>query len=195
MSKSSRIKPATSSSGAKDPSLANSQDAEGDGVVEATQIIEGPTPEPPTGPSFDPALETTQTAGLQEANHFEEQISVALEKLKRAQGAEYARAEESLNAQKEIVIEQYRQFVNVFGKFAKKPNLELFLHQLQKNQRDKPRAEFDRAMNRLITQYGKAQEAQRIFESMLAISNGFGPASKEFLREFFKWPPSDITDA
>lgn len=182
-----RRKPRTrSNSGAKSPSLVNSQDADEDDVV-ITHTIE-----PPAVPSLDPALETAHAAGLEA--EFQEQISEALEKLKRAQAAEYARAEESLNAQKKIVIEQFLELENVCGQFAEKKNVKLFTPQFQKNHRNKPRAEFDRAMNRLMAQYGKAQEGQKMFESMLAISDGFGQVSKEFLLELFKWPPSDITE-
>jgi hypothetical protein len=46
-----------------------------------------------------------------------------------------------------------------------------------------------------MAQYEKAQEGQKAFDFMLAISNGFGQVSKEFLREFFNWPPSDIIEA
>ncbi|KAG0588664.1 hypothetical protein KC19_2G260300 [Ceratodon purpureus] len=177
VSKSSGTKPpTTSTSGGKGPSLTDSEDAaEGDVVI--TQIIEVPPEEPVTLPSFDPARETAHAAGLQV--EFEEQISDALEKLKRAHAAEYARAEESLNAQKKIVIEQYRQLESGCAQFTKKKNALLFLHQFKKTHKDKPRAEFDRAMNHLMTQYGKAQEGQRVFESMLAISNGFGKVNPE----------------
>ena len=212
VSKSSRKRPSTSNSGGGIPnlppasisggkitSLADSQDADADDVV-ITQIIEVPMEieplqmiELPTIPSFDSALKTTHAAGL--GMEFEDQISEALEKLKRAQAAEYARAEESLRAQKKNVIEQYRQLEKVCGQFAKKKKIQLSPHRFRKHLREKPRAEFDHAMNRLMAQYGKAQEGQKVFESMLAISDGFGQVSKEFLRDFFKWPPSDITEA
>ena len=193
MSKSSRIlRPRTSSSEAKGSSLANSQEAGGDDAV-ITQIIEVPMAEPLTIPSFDPSLETAHAAGMEA--EFEERISEALDKLKRAQAAEYARAEESLNAQKKTVIEQYRQLENAYVQFGKKENAHVFPHKLKKNHRDKPRAEIDRAMKNLMAQYEKAQEGQKAFDFMLAISNGFGQVSKEFLREFFNWPPSDIIEA
>lgn len=192
VSKSATIKPPMSSTLVKTLGLSNSQDGDEDDVM-ITQIIEVPKNIEPlqTIPSFDAALETTHVAGLEV--EFEDQISEALEKLKRAQAVEYAHAEELLNAQKKIVIEKYRQLEKVCGQFAKKENIQLSSYQFKNDQRRRPKAELDRVMNSLLVQHGEAQEGQKVFDSMLAISNGFGQVSKEFLQEFFKWSPSDIT--
>ncbi|KAG0557562.1 hypothetical protein KC19_11G140500 [Ceratodon purpureus] len=190
VSNSSRKKPRPSSSEDKGPSLTTSQDAGGDDVV-VTQMVEVPlNVEPlqmielPAIPSFDPALEPTDGAGFE--SELEDRISEALKNLKRAQAAEYDRAEESLNAQKVVVLEQYRLVDKGCRRFARNS---------KKDQRRKSTAEFDRAMNRVMAQYGKAQEERKAFESMLAISNGYSQISEEVLRDFFKWSPSDVKEA
>ncbi|XP_024384987.1 uncharacterized protein [Physcomitrium patens] len=166
------------------PSVSDSQDADRDNAAN-TGIMEVSMTQPPKISSCVPVLDLPHAEGLEA--EYENQIAQALEKLRKALEAEYACAEKSLHAQKRIIIEKYRQLGNMCGDVAKSGRVQVSPDQFVKDL-SKSRAQIDRDINRLVDQFGKAQEEQRIFESMLAISNGFGQASNEFLREFFNWP-------
>lgn len=179
-----------SSCNPRSPSLFKSQEA-GECIAN-TDLTEVPRIELSTIPTSKREPDVADADGLE--SEYEDQIIQALEKLRKAQAAEYACAEKYLHAQKRTIIEHYLQLGNVCGDIAKNGRVKLSPKQVKKDL-SKSITFTDRAMNRPVDQVGKMQEGEKIFESMLNISNGFGQASKEFLREFFNWPPTDIAES
>ncbi len=112
-------------------------------------------------------------------SQYEDDIQMALKKLKETQAAEYEAARESLLAQRRVVLDHCQQLETARCEFAK-----------QKSRASMQ--EFDHCTDSLVNEFGKVQEERKVFKSMLAIANGFGQVPKDILSIHFGWPPKDF---
>lgn len=122
---------------------------------------------------------------------YEDEISQALQKLKESQAAEYTRAKEMLLSQKNVVLQHSQMLKTVQQEFSKQTPRSKPPDPTTEPVRPAVQQTFDLSMDNLMNQFGQVQEEREVFQSMLAISNGFGRASKDYLRKHFDWPSQD----
>ena len=122
---------------------------------------------------------------------YEDEICQALQKLKESQAAEYAQAKELLLSQKKVVLQQCQLLKTVQQEFSKQTPRSKPQDTTREPVRPAVQQTFDLSMDNLMNQFGRVQEEREVFQSMLAISNGFGQVSKDYLRKHFNWPSQD----